>query len=1063
IFDRFDYEFKTSGSGDFGGTFGDTADEMPIDFFTGRGTNGWEFAVPNSFFANADVSKALQNLANFAGDPDGAFPPKQEPGRIHPYPQLTKWGNFSNLRRTLDNNLDSLADQTNEHTAALTLGMLAYNLQYLEAFNYKDAGNRDQIRKLDEALQDLDNLACNPFETTCTDYDRLEDGEVDFYETEDLYGPGLPNVCSPANNTVRDSQDTAIGEKSLNGDADCADPIQTMFVYDTKKAQTNKKVAIARTPGNLPEAYQSGLEQRVKTATNAQLQQRIRDAQLARLLYLKEQTKRDRTYGFRASPHTPGQFQYRAKYFDAANLNDPDAFKYGGISYGTEEDPYDPNNDGTGQVVNFNCNFGAFPTGNNNSLGGNNYFGLFTNNPVVDGANPPKDAEEEQQFIRVATAICGINEDADSDGLLDIAPPANNEDLNGNGKLDGIKYPSLFYLFPLEAHNHLATGLDATKRQPAALVPNTVNPDPYLTDTYIQGLNNNYQQILDLRGVALKPKPIAQWTLPHETINPANACDNDHAAANPNPNCSQYNVIIAKNRDTKQYEAHRIALKDTALFNGREMMNVRVLNLDLEMLKEEKTPGGDTWLAGGNDQDSQAGGIVFAFREDAVREDAIARPAGAAWNACNTVNNITNPGCQTNATDPQDPPVNTANGISPKPVDFYPDPDRRPHGFRLINGSDLAHPNQGGVVNYGLTFVSDNSAYIQGDFNCHKSPGGNCDKPIEEFRQTISDTDPSDANYVNEFYGRTRPQYKVFANPDSDSWRTSELLVDALTILSDNFCDGSIEDGMITVADGINPGGALKLRLGNAVNGVGRGNAGNPALSSIYGCNDPNINYTSYLNQNRPNAPGTPFNGWLRENPADPASPIKLSPNGNPVLAVGEDYTGNYFKFTDGNAAGELKIKPLSKASPQRVNAVIISGTVPFRALQSSGGLHNFPRFLENWDGVPLNISGSLLQLNFSTSATAPWDPDAWEPGGATVAKDQYGYYMAPERLWGYDVALQLVSAGPISTRLINVSKSRSEYYRELPLDDPYINNLRCAAYKGKPIDPRAAANGDCN
>lgn len=770
---------------------------------------------------------------------------------------------------------------------------------------------------------------------------------------------------------------------------------------------------------------------------------------MAQLLSLKEQTNRDRTYGFKASPQTADQFKYTVKY-----LEDSDDFIFGGIKYDKaagDVKPTQPVTPPTGtpnpietSTAYFNCNFGPAPDGNN-------YFGF--------GAPPTDNKDAEKRFLRLATAICGVNEDANTpDGILSNAAGGKTEDLNGNGILDSVKYPSLYYLFPKTPHNFLGPWTAAEIAKPG------IDPaDPYLKDTYVSGQSGAYQyQTIDLSQVLLEPKPIASWILPQKIINPIAVCGNDATADAPNPNCSQYDVVY----DAKSAQYHRVAVKDTALFNGREMMNVRALNLDLELLKDEKTPGGDTWIAGGNDQDSKAGGIVFAFREDAVREDAIARPAKSSWNACNTVDKITTANCQTNVVRDQDPPVNIANGISPKPVDFYADPDRRPHGFRLINGSDLSHPKQGGVVNYGLTFVSDNSAYVQGDFNCHKSPGGNCDKPIEEFKQTISDLDPNPdkSNYLNIFYKRTRPQYKVFANPDADSWRTSELLVDALTILSDNFCDGSIEDGIITVSDGINPGPLLKTRLGNTAAGIGRNTAaGNPQLQKIYGCNDANLNYTSYLNQNRPNTPGAPFNGWLRENPADPASPIKITKYGNPLLASGDDYIGNYFEFTDGTAAGKLTIKPLNVAGPQKVNAVIISGTVPFRALQSSGGLHNFPRFLENWNEVPLNISGSLLQLNFSTAATAPWDPDAWEPGGATVPEDQYGYYLAPQRLWGYDVGLQLVSAGPISTRLINIGKSRSEYYRELPLDDPYINNLRCATFDGGAIDPRAQAAGDCN
>ncbi|QDZ41129.1 hypothetical protein FRE64_14975 [Euhalothece natronophila Z-M001] len=129
--------------------------ELETNFLQGIGTNGWEFNSPGnettaggfaSLINDSDdpLRRALTNLAYFAGDPDGAFPPLQDDlddddPVIHPYPQLTMWGDFSNLRRVIDQ-LDngtsyanlSLADQTTLHTASCTLGMLARNIEVEE-------------------------------------------------------------------------------------------------------------------------------------------------------------------------------------------------------------------------------------------------------------------------------------------------------------------------------------------------------------------------------------------------------------------------------------------------------------------------------------------------------------------------------------------------------------------------------------------------------------------------------------------------------------------------------------------------------------------------------------------------------------------------------------------------------------------------------------------------------------------------------------------------------------------------------------------------------------------
>ncbi|MFS8797587.1 hypothetical protein NW807_10450, partial [Synechococcus sp. R70.1] len=117
---------------------GDQSNQLGINFFTGEGTNVWEYdptPMKEQLRPGTPLWTALTNLANFAGDPDGAYPPKQEPGRIHPDPFITAFGNFSELRRAIDlvnrgTPVDqlSLADQTTLQTAGCMLGMLADNI-----------------------------------------------------------------------------------------------------------------------------------------------------------------------------------------------------------------------------------------------------------------------------------------------------------------------------------------------------------------------------------------------------------------------------------------------------------------------------------------------------------------------------------------------------------------------------------------------------------------------------------------------------------------------------------------------------------------------------------------------------------------------------------------------------------------------------------------------------------------------------------------------------------------------------------------------------------------------
>ena len=56
-----------------------------------------------------------------------------------------------------------------------------------------------------------------------------------------------------------------------------------------------------------------------------------------------------------------------------------------------------------------------------------------------------------------------------------------------------------------------------------------------------------------------------------------------------------------------------------------------------------------------------------------------------------------------------------------------------------------------------------------------------------------------------------------------------------------------------------------------------------------------------------------------------------------------------------------------------------------------SGGLHNYPRFLENWGNQRWNFAGSLIPLYRSTQAIGPYQADG-------------AIYGAPIRNWAFDI-----------------------------------------------------------
>ncbi|MGA1823834.1 MAG: PilX N-terminal domain-containing pilus assembly protein [bacterium] len=83
-----------------------------------------------------------------------------------------------------------------------------------------------------------------------------------------------------------------------------------------------------------------------------------------------------------------------------------------------------------------------------------------------------------------------------------------------------------------------------------------------------------------------------------------------------------------------------------------------------------------------------------------------------------------------------------------------------------------------------------------------------------------------------------------------------------------------------------------------------------------------------------------------------------------------------------------------NNASQTSINAAFITGNVPTPAGGGdySGGLENFPRFLENWSGVQCIINGCFINLWSSQQATGKWEDAQYSP---------------PIRSWGWDTAFE--------------------------------------------------------
>lgn len=235
--------------------------------------------------------------------------------------------------------------------------------------------------------------------------------------------------------------------------------------------------------------------------------------------------------------------------------------------------------------------------------------------------------------------------------------------------------------------------------------------------------------------------------------------------------------------------------------------------------------------------------------------------------------------------------------------------------------------------------------------------------------------------------------------------RLATLDVGALATAVNNNTFGSNWNGIIYVVDtSADPNGITAKRAIRLKNGGSLPNGGMTIVSGnpVYVQGDYNTGSIASA------VPGATPSVQPLSNSGDPTKPTVNGYNREPAAIVA-DAVNVLSNSWDDALSGTVP-----PASPTTVNAAIVSGNVPTGNGYYSGGVENFPRFLENWSGKDFTYYGSMIQLYQSQQAIGRW-------GSASV-------YSPPRRAWYFDTNF---IASPPPGLLASFNYRRSRWYME--------------------------------
>ncbi len=131
-----------------------------------------------------------------------------------------------------------------------------------------------------------------------------------------------------------------------------------------------------------------------------------------------------------------------------------------------------------------------------------------------------------------------------------------------------------------------------------------------------------------------------------------------------------------------------------------------------------------------------------------------------------------------------------------------------------------------------------------------------------------------------------------------------------------------------------------------------------------------------------------------------------------PFLVAGDTVVFLSNAWNDSNARWGDNTPLTSRiAADSAYNVEVLAGWVPTTSSRFSGGVHNFPKQIENWSGRNLTLRGSMV-IGWSSVYAR------WRHGGT-------GAFLAPSRDWAFDKHLESILNQPPGAPLYDVQSTR--------------------------------------